>query len=307
MAQRIGKKIMAARDYGFARLDSNTINIKLSQGFVDGFSSELKANYTNANVATFHQKHNGFYITSKFGTASLFNVKSMFMRYYYSYTYTLNGVLDTVVTYQDYPANDEIRKVNRITLPQKALISSNFAAKTQMNLVSSPANIYTRVSLPLAGIKQKMKQLTGTKKLLINRAIFKVNIAEIDDETLAVPLVSNLLMIKDERVSEYFTSRKIPTDTISVLGTIAYEYDANNELRYFYKFDLSKILTNEFASTGTLPNQLSFQLIPVSIKKDGSGNTIEIKHQNLLSAVKLCSATDDVNRRMKLQVVYSGF
>jgi hypothetical protein len=229
------------------------------------------------------------------------------MRYYYSYTYTLNGVLDTVVTYQDYPANDEIRKVNRITLPQKALISSNFSAKTQMNLVSSPANIYTRVSLPLAGIKQKMKQLTGTKKLLINRAIFKVNIAEIDDETLAVPLVSNLLMIKDERVSEYFTSRKIPTDTISVLGTIAYEYDANNELRYFYKFDLSKILTNEFASTGTLPNQLSFQLIPVSIKKDGSGNTIEIKHQNLLSAVKLCSATDDVNRRMKLQVVYSGF
>jgi hypothetical protein len=305
----LGSKVFSAADYAGGRANPYVIQIDLDTSLIFGqnkFSSELKASYTLGNEAVFHNKFNGLYITSKFGTASLLNVQSIYMRYYYHYTYvrkTVKGLSDSTVTvshYQDYPANKEVRTVNRVEYIKKSV---DFG--TNINVVSSPANTYTRITLPLKAISDSLSKGVRGKKMLINRAIFRVDATDVKDTTLAVPLVSSILMLNEDSVDNYFKTRKLPTNYNSVLGSVTYEYDSNNELQYFYKFDMSKVLTHELAKNPTTP-ELKFRLIPVSISYDGSQNIKEIKQQNLMRAVKLCSGTHPT-KPMKLQMVYSGF
>jgi len=310
----LGSKVVSPKDYAGGRTNPYIIQVKLDTSLVFGqnkFSSELKETYTLGDEAKFHNKFNGLYITSNFGSASLLNVQSIYMRYFYHYSYTRktnDGLRDTSVTvshYQDYPANKEVRTVNRVELPQKAAILQQFNADPTKNVVAAPANIYTRVTLPLKAIKDSLNKGVNGKTMLINRAIFRVNITDVEDTTLAVPLVSSILMLNEDSVDNYFKTRKLPTNYNSVLGSVTYEYDSNNTLQYFYKFDMSKVLTHELAKN-PLTQELKFRLIPAAIRYDGSGNIIEIKQQNLLRAVKLCSGTHST-KPMKLQMVYSGF
>jgi hypothetical protein len=310
----LGSKVFTATDYAGGRTNSYVIQIDLDTTFVFGqnkFSSELKASYTLGNETAFHNKFNGLYITSKFGSASLLNVQNIYMRYYYHYTYirkTIDGLRDSTVTvshYQDYPANEEVRTVNRVELPEKAAVLQRFNSDPTKNVVAAPANIYTRVTMPLNTIKTRLTTGVNGKTMLINRAIFRVDVTDVQDTTLAVPLVSSILLLNEDSVDNYFKTRKLPTTYNSVLGSISYEYDSNNELQYFYKFDMSKVLTHELAKNPTT-SELKFRLIPVSISYDGSQNIKEIKQQNLMRAVKMCSGTHPT-KPMKLQMVYSGF
>jgi len=305
----LGSEVFTAKDYAGGRLNPYLIQIDLDTSLLfekNMFSSELDSTYTLGNEAVFHNKFNGLYITSKFGTASLLNVKSIYLRYYYHYSYirkTVDGLRDSSVIvshYQDYPANKEIRTVNRVEYLKK---STDFG--TNINVVSAPANTYTRVTLPLKAIKDSLSKGVKGKTMLINRAIFRVDVADVKDTTLAVPLVTSILMLNEDSVDAYFKTRKLPTTYNSVLGSISYEYDSNNELQYYYKFDMAKVLTHELAKNPTTP-ELKFQFIPVSIQYDGSNNIIEVKQQNLMRAVKLCSGTHPT-KPMKLQMVYSGF
>ncbi len=310
----LGAKVFSPKDYAGGSLNPYLIQVDLDTNLVFGqnkFQSELKATYTVGNEVVFHNKFNGLYITSKFGTASLLNVRNLYMRYYYHYTYirkTVDGLNDSTVTvshYQDYPANKEVRTINRVELPQKAAKLEQFNSDPTKNVVAAPANIYTRVTLPLKAVKDSLNKGVNGKKMLINRAIFRVDATDVQDTTLAVPLVSSILMLNEDSVDVYFKTRKLPTTYNSVLGNISYEYDSDNNLQYFYKFDMSKVLTHELAKNPTTP-ELKFRLIPVSIRYDGSKNIIEIKQQNLMRAVKICSGTHPT-KPMKLQMVYSGF
>lgn len=308
----LGSKIFSASDYGVVRTDTTSVSIKLSDDFVNSFKSELtKEPYTKATVQNFHANFNGMYITTNFGSASLLNVQNLYMRYYYSYTYKRNHVdgrpdsTVTVATYQDYPANQEVRTVNRVVLPQKAAVWNKFNADPTINVISAPTNIYTRVTLALNAVKSRLTAGVNGKKMLINRAVLRVNATDVKDTTLAVPLVSSILLINEDSVENYFKTRKLPTTYMSVIGNVTYEYDSNNKVQYFYKFDLSKILTHELAKNTNL-SELKFRLVPVSISYDGSKNIKEIKQQNLMRAVKLCSGSHPT-KPMKLQMVYSGF
>ncbi len=310
----LGSKVFSPKDYAGGRTNPYVIQVDLDTSLVFGlnkFSSELDASYTLGNEAVFHNKFNGLYITSKFGSASLLNVQNIYMRYYYHYDYirkTVNGLKDSTVTvshYQDYPANDEVRTVNRVELPEKAAVLQRFNSDPTKNVVAAPANIYTRVTIPLNTIKTRLTTGVNGKTMLINRAVFRVDATDVQDTTLAVPLVSSILLLNEDSVDNYFKTRKLPTTYNSVLGSIAYEYDSNNELQYFYKFDMSKVLTHELGKN-PVTTELKFRLIPVSISYDGSKNIIEIKQQNLMRAVKLCSGTHPT-KPMKLQMVYSGF
>lgn len=310
----LGSNVYSPKDYAGGRVNPYLIQIDLDTNLVFGqnkFQNELKAVYTLGNEAAFHNKFNGLYITSKFGSASLLNVQNLYLRYYYHYTYirkTVDGSKDSTVIVshsQDYPANKEVRTVNRVELPQKAVVLQRFNADPTKNVVAAPANVYTRVTFSLKAIKDSLEKGVNGKKMLINRAIFRADVTDVQDTTLAVPLVNSILMLNEDSVDNYFKTRKLPSIYNSVLGSRTYEYDSNNQLQYLYKFDMSKVLTHELAKNATT-SELKFRLIPVSIRYDGSQNIIEIKQQNLLRAVKLCSGTHPT-KPMSLQMVYSGF
>jgi len=308
--QRIGSKIFTPKNFAGVRPSSTSIEIPLSSDFVSDFDSVFHVTYTKADQMLFHKFFNGLYVSSNFGSASLLHVRELYMKYYYHFSEKIkksDGSDSTVVinTYINYPANEEISKVNRFYRPNQATVKAAFDANSSLNLISSPANIYTQVTVPVKNIVERLKAKSGNKTLLLNRSLLRVDVNDFKDSTLAVPLVSSILMIKESEYDNFFKTKKLPSDSIAVLGGIAYEKDANNNLLYYYNFDMSKILTYEIDKAQAVDG-ISFILVPIASESDGSNNLKLIKSQNLMRAVKLCSATHPT-RPMKLTFVFSGF
>lgn len=313
----LGSKVATATDYGASRTDTTSIFVKLNDSFVKSFESELTSTYPKpTDVINFHKKFNGVYVTTDFGTATMLNVSAIVLRYYYSYTYKLKSITGadsttvTVNTYHDYPASSEVRVVNRIVQKNQKSVLDAFNAKANVNLVASPANIYTQVTFPYSLMRSSMLAKVNNKKLLLNRAMFRVYVDEYSTEDLAVPLVSTMLMLNEDSVSNYFKSRKVPSAYGAVVGTLAYEYDSNDSIRYYYDFNMATLLSNVLQTNkyivGGVTNDIKFRLVPVSVTYNGSGSVIEYKELQLLRASKLCSPTHSTYP-MKLQMVFSGF
>ena len=101
----------------------------------------------------------------------------------------------------NYPANKEVRQINRFHHPDKDIVKAAFDADTDVNLISSPANIYTKLNIPLVSIKNSLD--VNNKKLLINAANLRVDAVDVKDTTFAQPLVSTLLLIKESAYDDF--------------------------------------------------------------------------------------------------------
>lgn len=305
---KIGGKILTAKDAVLTRPDSTKLVFPLTKDFVNSFSPVLKTKYTFDNADSFQSFFNGIYITTNFGSASMLYVRSVVMRYFFHYTYnvkTVNGLSDSTVivnTYVNYPANKEVRTVNRIQHPDVNKIKQGFDANPQISVISSPANIYTKLKMPIQKLNSKLN--VNGKKLLINKAALRVDIAEIDT-SLAQPLPSTLLLVKESEYDNFFRNNNLPTDTTAILASISSEV-VDGKALYFYSFDMAKMLTKELNGSKTLPEFENFRLVPVSAKYDGNKQISQLKPQNLMSACKICSGQHS-KRPMKLNLVYSGF
>ncbi len=306
---KIGSRIFTAKDAVVIRPDTTTLEFPLSQSFVQRFSPVLNKKYTDDNSEDFHNFFNGLYITTDFGSASMLYIRITVMKYYFHYTYktkTADGTADSTVvvnSYVNYPANKEVRQINRFQHPDRASIIQNLNANTEVNYISSPANIYTKINVPMKSMKAKMN--VNNKKLLINRAVLRVDINDIDDATLAQPITSSLLLIKESAYERFFKHRELPSDTCAILANYSYEMDGDTDnVLYYYSFDLAELVTNEFKSD--LPDNMQFVLVPVTLQYDGNSNIIQVNARNLMSATKINSGSNE-SRPMKINLVYSGF
>lgn len=305
---KIGGKVFTAKDAVITRPDSTKLVFPLTTNFVNAFSPVLNTTYVFGKEDAFHSFFNGIYITTNFGSASMLYIRSVVMRYFFHYTYKVkktDGISDSTVivnTYVNYPANKEVRTVNRIQHPDVNVIKQKFDANPQISVISSPANIYSRLKMPIQKLRAKL-DVKG-KKLLINKAVLRVDIAELDT-TLAQPLPTTLLLIKESEYDNFFKLNKLPTDSTAILASISSEV-VSGEYQYFYSFDMARMITKELNSSKGLTEPENFILVPVSIKYDGNKIISQMKPQNLMSACKICSGQHS-KRPMKLNLVYSGF
>jgi hypothetical protein len=120
-------------------------------------------------------------------------VNQIDLYYYYHYTYVRKASdgSDSTVTVNNvitFPANAEVRQVNRIQHPDRNEVVQS---RAEVNYVASPANINTRISLPFDKIAKQMKTSINNKYLSVNSALLKVEVTEQDEATIAVPLVQN--------------------------------------------------------------------------------------------------------------------
>jgi len=308
----LGKKSFTAVD-ATKRNDSTYVSIKLSDDFLNRFSTLIQGNFTDANpfVNTFR----GIYVVPNFGSAVMLYVNRLDLEFYYHYFYTTKDVqgrdstvkVNSMIT---FPANARVRQVNRFLHPDTATIKNKLAAKTnQVHYISSPANIYTRINLPLLQMQTNMQ--SGGKRLAINNAKLRVDVAEVSTNVLAQNLVRNVLLIRENDYNNFFIRRKLPDNSTSILGTLLNERNTTTgETDYFYNFDIAQMLATEFKNaknTGnSLTNNNSFLLIPVRLKTDGNNNITEVDQQFLLSAVTVCGGNHS-SKPMKVNVVYTLF
>lgn len=311
-SQFLGKKTFTAVD-ATKRNDSTYVSIKLSNDFLTRFSTLIKGSYSDANP--FINAFKGIYVTPDFGSAVMLYVRRLDLEYYYHYNYTIKGSkgqdstvkVNSMVT---FPANARVRQVNRFLHPDTAVIKNQLAAKaSQVHYISSPANIYTRINLPLLQMQTNMQ--LGGKRLAINNAKLRVDVAEVSSDALSQNLVRNILLIREADYNDFFIKRKLPDNTTSILGTLSSESNSGTgETDYYYSFDIAQMLATEFKNaknSGTaLTNNNSFMLIPVRLKSDANNNVTEVDQQFLLSAVTVCGG-NHTSKPMKVNVVYTRF
>jgi hypothetical protein len=299
----LGERIFSARDVSVA--DSFRIYIPLSQDFVQKFSKVLNTVYTVENETEFQDFFNGMYITTEFGSASMLYIAGINLQYFFHYTYKYpqSDSIVTVKVAADYPYSNEVRLVNRFERPDQHTILQQINAQQGMNFISSPANFATQISLSLSELRNKTN--TNGKKLLFNRTMLTVEIAEPNEGTLPNPLSQSLLLIKSSSDDRFFRTRELPSDTCAILSNYTYRI-ANDSVYYYYNFDIARLLTTELSKTDNAVENLSFNLVPVALGYDASGNIIEVKSQNTMTATKIKSGQNGKNS-MKINVVYSGF
>jgi len=308
----IGEKTFTAVDARGVG-DSTYVIIKLSPEFMQRFTNIAPDTYSSD--AIFREFFKGLYITTDFGSASMLYIRRIDMEYYHSYNYTTKGISgqDSTVTVNSsvtFPANNWVRQVNRFLHPDKnAIISKLESEPDQIHHISSPANIYTRISLPMREMQQKMEG--NGLRLAINNAKIRVDINNLNEENFAQPIPSNVLLIRESSVDRFFTKRELPTDTCAILGTIVNEKNIEtSETDYYYSFDIARLIAHEFKqakdNNAIAPEKINFLLVPVRLKTNSNGAIMEVSQQFLLNAVTICGGNHS-KKPIKANVVFSGF
>lgn len=318
----IGHKIFTAKDASGLRTDATTIIFKLSDKFRNWFVNAGSDNVINVASKTYSSESdftnffNGIYITTDFGVATMLNVRQVDMELYYHYSHkvTSSTGVDSLVTSNyviPFPANAEVRQVNRFLHPESATIKLKLEQNEAVNYVSSPAGIQTRVTVPLKRMKQRMDSVISGKKQTLNSAILRVDATEIDSSALAEPIVSYMLLIKESEMEDFFNKNKLPDHTYAILGQFSRTLNASTSLyEYYYSFDIAKLIANELKLNPIPDSDLKLRLVPVLVTTATSTNgTISytaVKQQTGMSGITIRSGKD-VTTPMSIKMIYSGF
>jgi len=297
--QLLSRRVFTAKGVSGSTL--KIVKFPMPKSLVD----RLSVDSIYASSETFLKSFGGLYITTKLGSAAILNINEINMRYYYHHVISKNGTDTTIVTPISFPANEWVRQVNRYVHSDRAEMVKH---TSDVNYIASPANINTRVRIPLSKMKQHMDTITSGKELTINSALLNVEVTEVDDATLAVPITSYLLLIKEDSIDNFFNNKKLPDDTYAVLG--AYTATLNNstgEYDYYYRFNTAKLIATEIKNKSYLKNDyLNMRLVPVRVKFDSNNSVTEVKHQFLMTGVTVRSGSNSVSP-MRINAVFSGF
>ncbi|HNX88118.1 MAG TPA: DUF4270 domain-containing protein [Paludibacteraceae bacterium] len=289
--------------------DNTSVSVKLNNDFLNRFFTSDPAVF--ASDRNFLNFFKGLYITTDFGSTTLLNVSGVYLMLYYHNTYSKDGSTSKVTL--TFPASNlEVKRVNRITHPSR---SANFTQNDGINYISSPANCYTRVKIPIEKMRSRLT-LPANKHRIINSAILQVNVVDKDTIGTRLPYVKNMLLVKEDELDDFFKNNKLPTSGSSYLVSLDSTSLTSTTYEYHYTFNgLSTLIDAELKNPAESHKDgyVNMVLVPVDVNKTttssyySSSTTINSVRQNTqLQAVGVYSGK---NKKipMKMEVVYSGF
>jgi len=305
----LGHNVVTAR-YSSGSVDSTIKVIKLSNSFTQKLCDQTT--YTSDNV--FYKSVGGVYLKVNFGMSALLNISQLDLQAFYHYPVVRNGKDTIASAVLTFPANVTVRQVNRILHPDKTAVIAKLQLKDSVNYVSAPANIQTRVILPLARMKQQMDAKMLNKKLLLNSALINVEVFEADSSTYPLPVVSHMLLIKESEIADFFKNDKLPTGSNAVLATYTTSTSTTNSITttsHYYPFNIAKLLATEIktaeANKTLLTDDFKMRLVPVNVTYNSTGTTpTAVKQQTTLGAITICGGKKKTSP-MRVHMVYSGF
>ena len=308
---KIGERIFSAKDAGSVRSDTTAIRFKLTDAFVKRFFDDSYF----ASTTKFLNHFKGIYITSNYGSSSMLNISQIDLTYYYHYTYhtkNMSGAdsIATVKSYIVFPANSEVRQVN--LFKHDADYRASVIIPDSVNYISSPANIQTRVNIPLHQIQHKLDSAVNGKKLTINSALMRVEVTNTEEDTVLHPVVRYMLLVKESAKDRFFNNKELPSDTCAIRGSYTTEEIGNTGVyKHYYSFNIATLLATQIKKYGSaVPEYMPMRLVPVIIKtatsSSGTSTYASVKEDYLMSAVTIRSGKNTYSP-MRINVVYSGF
>ena len=303
---KLGQKVFTAND-PISTTSTNTVSIKLDSLFTKRFSKFQETKFLTDTA--FFKFFNGLYITSNFGSSTMLNISYIGMDYYYhsEFTNPSEGKLTKVPFKLTFRANSDVRQVNRFWHPDTTRIKEELASKSNVNYVSSPANIQTRVVLPMQKIQQGIKAKIQGKTQTINSAQLKVEITDVDTSLIPQPIVKYMLLIKESSVDRFFSKGELPSDTCAVLAAYSASLIENTSLyQRYYSFNIAKLIASELKSGKVINDNYKMMLVPVRVSFDARNNVTEVRQQNSMSSVIFRSGKN-TESPMRINMVFSGF
>ncbi|MDD3479583.1 MAG: DUF4270 domain-containing protein [Paludibacteraceae bacterium] len=300
----MGKRMVTSVDQTLpdSVLNNNNYNplvrYKFSKEQVDRFFAIPHSAY--ASEEQFAQYFKGMYITTKYGASTVLYFNQIDLKLFYHYTYNKNGKDTIVNTSIVYPANKEVRQLNKFS-------HTDVLATTIPDSVvyaKSPAGMFPRVTLPIGQIRRKVRSEIGSRLFNVNSAMLVVEATELQTGNLAIPVPEYMTLIRRSKIEEFVTKNHIPqtADSIAVLGTY-------NSKTKSYVFDLSYFLNSEIPPhyvNDKTDEMLELLLVPSSVVLNSSGAITSVRALRKMGAVTLRSGTN-ANSPMRLKVIYSGF
>ena len=293
---------------GLTGIQNTQLAIKLSSDFLQRFFTKDPTIFKSQSE--FDNFFKGLYITTDFGSSAMVNVRALSMTLYFHYIYKNDPAQIKIKGYHSFTANSEIVKVNRVQHPFRTLtINPN----DEFNYLASPANYHTKVRIPLARLRQRIK--TGDKHLDVNSAVLKLNVQDRSKwgagTGSVIPYISSVLLIKESAIDDFFTKHELPSDTVSFVATLGYENITATTYKYNYTFsNLANLIENELKKNST-NEYLDMVLVPVSLVQSSSASSSQsyLTEVNQSTQVEAVSIFSGKNKEipMKLEVVYSGF
>lgn len=285
------------------------IRIKLDDDFTKRFF-DIKSD-TYHSLSKFTDFFKGLYINSDYGSDAMFHIIQMEMNLFYHFTYSLEGKDTTVNAIKSFPANSEVRQVNRFEHPDLATVKSKLNTIDTINYLSTPANVYTNITLPIDRMCDSLEAKLGNKALYVNDAELTINVNEVDFEKDALP-VSNLMLIKKSALDRFFANKESLSDTCAITAAIASTQIDAVTYEYHYSFDISKIIQeriNERKGNITTHQDLEMMLVPVKVLRESSnsGSLISGVEPEYLMTSTILKSAQHKSEPMKLNIIYSGF
>jgi hypothetical protein len=278
-----------------------TIRYKFSDEQMERFFNMPKSVYES--IDAFCDEFKGMYITTRYGSSTVFNVHHFEMQLYYHYTYKKNGVDTVVNTTILFPANKEVRQLNRITHPDlRSVVKEN----DTVCHIKSGGGMYPKLKLPIGRMRERINGNIGEKELNLNAADIVVELANVEQYDLDLIQPSYMLAITEDYYEEFMNNYTIPqkTDSTAILVTVG--------LDGTYKFDISYLLTKHLrADRYNYDDELTVYLIPVEVTLVTTANSSTASVSRIRPRTKLAGAVLRSGRNerspMRVQILYNGF
>ncbi|MCL1867568.1 MAG: DUF4270 domain-containing protein [Paludibacter sp.] len=293
----------AKGNYGSQRY----VSMPLSQEFVQRFNPRTAGGEREiySSNERFHQFFKGLYITTDFGSSAMLNVSQIRIDYYYHYR-RVGG--ENVSLALSFPSNVESVCVNRIEHPDRQQV----VIPDTVTYVSSPANFYTQINIPLKNIYEKMDSAIAGKQMLISTVYLDITAENATDTYLKVP--PYMLAIKSNAIQRFFDQKRLPStnDTCATFSQAIRQISTTNDTTYFFRFELSRLFATEFQNSkkyGTpLPETLQITILPVTLTLTSTmyGTSIAgTAHYLPLSGLAL--RNEKSTKPVQLRILYNGY
>ena len=280
-----------------------TIRYKFTDEQRDRFFNIPREAY--GSIDDFCEEFKGMYVTTQYGTSTMFYLDAVELRLYYHYTYDRNG-RDTVVnTSIVYPANKEVRQLNRLLHPD---LAETVMRNDSVCTIKSAGGVYPKVTVPLGRMRQRIEEKIGDKLLNVNSAIMYVEAADVEMPSgteLGTPVY--LMAITADKYDDFIRNYDIPqeADSTSVIA-------AMNTTTMSYEMDISYYLVKHLRNESFDPDEvLEMYLVPVDIEMSTSSSSSSSTITSIRPLSKLAGTIvrggGNEYSPMRIQVLYSGF
>ncbi len=193
----------------------------------------------------------------------------------------------TYITTAQFGSTKEVIQTNRFINDQKL---SDLAQIKDYTMIKSPAGLFTKVTLPIAEIANKLKNDTlNSVKLSFNA----YNKNSVNSFGMSAP--KQLLIVRESDYKDFFEKNLLIDNITSFLAS----YSASTN-EYTFS-NITRLITTAMTENKETEEML---LIPVTVTLDSNSNIISIQHDLEPGYVKLKGGTDN---KLKLEIKYISF